>query len=258
MQNIPTYISICIFIDLILLGLIIGSFLNVLINRIPRGESIKLRSHCEACGCQLRWYDLIPVFSFLFLGGKCRRCKASISIQHPLIEVLNGLLYVLVYLVFGNSIETVLYCLLMSALLALSVIDFRTQIIPDGFNIFILGLGIVRVLTDFANWKEYLIGFFAVSAVLWLIYQLSGGRAIGGGDVKLMATAGLLLGWKLVLFSFIVGCILGSVLHSIRMKVSKADHVLAMGPYLSAGLVIAIFWGNAFISWYLTFLLPVE
>lgn len=234
-----------------LYGIVIGSFLNVCIYRIPLGQSIaKERSHCMTCGYQLRWYDLVPLFSWLALGGKCRKCKAPISPQYPIVEGLNGVLYVLIFAVNGFNLVSILYCLMASALLALSVIDFRTFEIPFGFNVFIAILGGIRLCADLSNWTDYVIGFFAVSAVLELLLIISKGRAIGGGDVKLMASAGLLLGWKLIILSFFIGCILGSVIHIIRMKASHAEHMLAMGPYLSMGILIAALFGNSFLTWY--------
>lgn len=248
-ELIPAYIFIFIF------GIVIGSFLNVCILRIPKHETIVTeRSHCMSCGYQLSWYDMVPVFSWLFLGGKCRKCKAPISPQYPIVEALNGVLYVLIFLVENFSLEAVLYCLLASALLVLSVIDWRTYEIPVGINIFILILGILRVITDYRNWRNYLIGFLCVSIFLYLLFLISKGRAIGGGDIKLMAAAGLLLGWKLIILAFLLGCILGAIIHLIRMRVSKADHVLAMGPYLSVGIFIAALWGNQWIGWYLSLL----
>lgn len=248
-ELIPAYIFIFIF------GIVIGSFLNVCILRIPKHETIVTeRSHCMNCGYQLSWYDMVPVFSWLFLGGKCRKCKAPISPQYPIVEALNGVLYVLIFLVEDFSLEAVLYCLLASALLVLSVIDWRTYEIPVGINIFILILGILRVITDYRNWWNYLIGFLCVSIFLYLLFWISKGRAIGGGDIKLMAAAGLLLGWKLIILAFLLGCILGAIIHLIRMRVSKADHVLAMGPYLSVGIFIAALWGNQWIGWYLSLL----
>lgn len=108
---------------------------------------------------------------------------------------------------------------------------------------------------DHENWSEYVIGFFAVSLFLELLFLVSRGRAIGGGDVKLMAAAGLVIGWKLIILAFFAGCILGSVIHIIRMKVSHAEHVLAMGPYLSLGILLAALFGNQFLSWYFGILL---
>lgn len=204
-----------------------------------------------SCGYQLRWYDLIPLFSWLMLKGRCRKCGASISPQYPIIEAANGILYLLIFAVNGWNLTSVLYCLMASALLALSVIDFRTFEIPFGFNVFLTVLGLIRLFLDRTNWVEYVIGFFAVSAILEILLLVSKGRAIGGGDVKLMASCGLLLGWKLIWVAFLLGCILGSVLHIIRMKVSGADKVLAMGPYLSAGVLIAALWGNTFLTWYI-------
>ena len=208
-----------------------------------------------SCGCQLKWYDLIPVFSWLALRGKCRNCGAKISVQYPLIETLNGVLYLWTFIHFGFCIESLLYCFLVSALIVLSVIDFRTYEIPVGINIFIGCLGAVRIVTDLNNWKEYVIGFFAVSVFLYLLYLITKGRGIGGGDIKLMAAAGLLLGWKNIILAFVLGCILGSVIHIIRMKVAGAQKVLAMGPYLAAGIWIAGLYGQQMINWYLGILI---
>jgi leader peptidase (prepilin peptidase)/N-methyltransferase len=246
----PTIIfSIVVF----LYGIVIGSFLNVVIYRLPKKENIvTTRSHCMECGYTLAWYDLIPLFSWLFLGGRCRKCKARISVQYPLIEALNGVLYVVLFLVYGISVEFFLYCLMASALIALSVIDFRTYEIPVGINVFILCLGLVRILTDLSNWPEYAIGFFSISAPLLLLYILTKGRGIGGGDIKLMAASGLLLGYSRNILAFILGCILGSVIHLLRMRISKADHQLALGPYLSVGLFISALYGAQLISWYIS------
>lgn len=245
--------TILLYIIIFLYGIVIGSFLNVLIYRLPKKENIvTTRSHCMNCGYQLKWYDLVPIFSYLVLGGRCRKCKTRISVQYPIIEALNGCLYLIVFYKFGMSVDSLLYCLLFSALLTLSVIDFRTYEIPIGINVFILLLGLVRVITDWTNWADYLIGFLAVSAFLYLIYIITHGRGIGGGDVKLMAVCGLVLGWKLILLGFFLGCIIGSICHLIRMKISHADHVLAMGPYLSVGVMIAALWGNQMINWYLS------
>ncbi len=243
---------ILFYIIVYLYGIVIGSFLNVLIFRIPKKEKLVMtRSHCMSCGYQLRWFDLIPLLSFLALGGKCRKCKTRLSVQYPMIEALNGALYLAVFARYGISVESLLYCLLFSALLALSVIDFRTYEIPTGFNYFILTLGLIRVATDFANWTEYAIGLVAVSLVLYIIYRVSNGAAIGGGDVRLMAATGLLIGWKKNILAFVLGCIIGSVIHLVRMKISKADHVLAMGPYLAAGVALTVMWGDEMIAWYL-------
>ena len=242
-----------IYAVIFLFGITIGSFLNVCIYRIPRGETVVTTpSHCMTCGHRLRWFELLPLFSYIFLGGRCRSCKSHISPQYPIIEGLNGLLYVLVFAVNGLNIISIIYALFTSALLVLTVIDWRTYEIPISINIFILVLGCLKVVLDLNNFFDYLIGFFIVSGFLLILYTITKGRAIGGGDIKLMAVAGLLLGWQLIILSFFIGCVLGSVLHVIRMKVAGADRMLAMGPYLSAGLFIAMLWGDSLISWYLS------
>ena len=220
-ELIPIYILIFAF------GIVIGSFLNVCIYRIPQHETVVTeRSHCMRCGYQLAWYDMVPVFSWLFLRGRCRKCKEPISPQYPIIEALNGILYIVVFAVNGLELTSIIYCFLTSALIVLSVIDWRTYEIPLGINIFILVLGILLLV--------------------------SGGRAIGGGDVKLMACAGLAIGWQNITLAFFLGCIIGSVIHLIRMKVTNAGNRLAMGPYLAAGIFISMLWGEKMISAYLT------
>ncbi len=248
LDSIP-YIVIFIF------GIVIGSFLNVCIYRLPLHESIiTAPSHCMTCGRKLRWYDMVPVFSWIVLGGKCRNCKSKISVQYPIIEALNGILYVLVCAVNGLNWFSLLYCLMTSALLTLSLIDWRTYEIPFGINVFLFLIGIAATALDRGNLISHLIGAVCVSAFLEILFLLSGGRAIGGGDIKLMAACGLILGWKQIILAFLLGCIIGSVVHTIRIKVSGVGHMLAMGPYLSAGIFLAALWGNAWISWYLSLL----
>ena len=240
------------YITIFLFGIVVGSFLNVCIYRLPERESIvKVPSHCMSCGAQLRWFDLIPLFSWLFLRGRCRRCKAEISVQYPIIEGLNGFLWVFVFLVNGMNVMSVVYCLMTSALLVLSVIDWRTFEIPFGINVFLGILGIVAVVLDKGEWLNHVIGAVCVSGFLLLLYLLSKGRAIGGGDIKLMAACGLLLGWQKSILAFLLGCIVGSVIHLFRMKISKEGHVLAMGPYLAAGIFLAVLFGGQWIHWYL-------
>ena len=246
-ELIPIYILIFTF------GIVIGSFLNVCIYRIPMHETVVTeRSHCMRCGYQLSWYDMIPVFSWLCLGGKCRKCKEPISPQYPIVEATNGLLYLLIFAVCGFELDSIIYCLMASALLVLSVIDWRTYEITIGINIFILVLGILHIVIDYQNWLDYVIGFFSISIVLLILFYVSGGRAIGGGDVKLMAAAGVVIGWKLIILAFFIGCIVGSIIHLTRMKLSGADKVLAMGPYLAVGIMIATLWGEKLISWYVS------
>lgn len=240
-----------IYFGIFLFGICFGSFLNVLILRIPLGQEFVITpSHCMSCGHKLAWFDNIPLVSWISLKGRCRYCKKKISVQYPIIEALNGVLWVLTFLLLGLNFMSLLYAGMISALIALSVIDFRTHEIPDGFQIFILALGIIATIIDYKNWPLHIIGFFAISVPLLLLFYFSKGAAMGGGDVKLMAVTGLLIGWKNIIFGFIIGCILGSVIHLLLMKYKKADRVLAFGPYLSMGIVIVLLFLGNFVSSY--------
>ena len=243
---------IILYIVIFLIGISIGSFLNVCIYRIPKKEDIVFeRSHCMSCGNVLKWYELIPLFSFLVQGGKCRNCKTKLSVQYPLIELLNGLIYVWIFMAKGFQPESILFCICASVLIVISVIDWRTYEIPFGCNIVIGILGIVRVILDLAHWYDYVIGFFAVSGLFLIIYWITKGRGIGGGDIKLMAAAGLLLGWQNILLALMIGSIAGSVIHLTLMKVQGKDRVLAFGPYLALGIFVSMLYGNNLITWYL-------
>lgn len=234
-------------------GIVVGSFLNVCIYRIPRKENIVTTpSHCMSCGYELKWYDLIPVVSWLCLRGKCRKCKAPVSVQYPLIELANGVLWLVTIHRSGLTTEGILYCLFVSALLVLSVIDFRTFEIPFGINVFIALLGVVRLGTDSSQWFLYVIGFVLVSGIFGIVYLLTKGNGMGGGDIKLMAAAGLLLGGPKVFLAMLLGCVFAVAIHPIRMKVKKEGNKLAFGPYLAAGLVLAAWFGNELVGWYLS------
>lgn len=247
--------TIVLFVMVSLLGIVIGSFLNVCIYRIPKKEDIAVeRSHCMHCGHVLQWYELIPLFSFLIQGGKCRSCKKKISWQYPIVEALNALLWVAVVLVWGIRWESILFCLCTSVLIVITVIDERTMEIPFGCNVFIAVLGAVRLALDYPHWYEYVIGFFTVSLFFLFIVWVTKGRGMGGGDVKLMAAAGLLLGWKYIILAMMIGCVLGSVIHISKMiLIKKKEHVLAFGPYLCAGIYLTILFGEPIIRWYISF-----
>lgn len=234
-----------------IIGLLIGSFLNVCIFRIPLGQGIVIESsHCMKCGHKLKWYELIPLFSWLIQGGKCRACKEKISVQYPLIEFINAFFWTLIALVYGFNLITIVYCCAFSILLVISVIDERTHEINLGLNIALFVVGAGALAIDYQNWLYHVIGMFSISLFLLLIVLVTKERAMGLGDVYLMIGAGLMLGWKHTIFAFAVGCILGSVIHLIRMAVSKKKHELAFGPYLSLGIVFTIFFGNQLISMY--------
>lgn len=246
-----TVIYILGYTAVFLFGIVIGSFCNVCIYRIPKQESIMVDSHCMNCGEKLHWYDLVPLFSFIILKGRCRKCQTKLSLQYPLIEGMNGALYVVVILANGWNLLSVIYCLLTSALIVLSVIDFRTYLIPNQINAFILALGIITVILDREHATGHMIGMVGISGFLLILYLLTAGRGIGGGDIKLMAAAGLITGWQISVLSFLTGCILGSVVHLIRMKISGVEHKLALGPYLSVGIWISLLFGSPVIHWYL-------
>lgn len=242
-----------ILVFLTLLGLCVGSFLNVLIFRIPKQEEfVKTPSHCMSCGHGLSWYENIPLVSWLIQGGKCRHCHAPISPQYPIIEALNAILWLLCALLFrGDWLTVGLYCVLCSVLIVLAVIDWRTFEIPDGLNVVIAVLGLIRLLTDLQHWSLYLIGACSVGGLFLIIWLVTQGRGLGFGDVKLMAAAGLLLGWKRILLALVVGCVAGSVIHLIRMR-HGAGKKLAFGPYLAGGIWLSAMFGDAIITAYLS------
>ena len=249
------FLEIIPYVVIFIFGITIGSFLNVCIYRIPLHQSIvTVPSHCMTCGRKLKWYDLIPVFSWLLLGGKCRNCKSRISPQYPIIESLNGVLYVVICLVNGLNLFSLIYCLMTSALGTLILIDWRTDEIPFGINVFLFILGVAATILDRGELLSHLIGMVCVSGFLGILYLITRGRAIGGGDIKLMLACGLILGWQQIILAFFLGCIIGSVIHLIRIRIHGEGHVLAMGPYLSAGIFLAALWGKAWISWYLSLL----
>ena len=244
---IPFYILIT------LLGLCVGSFCNVLIYRLPRNEEfVRTPSHCMTCGHVLKWYELFPVFSWVLQGGKCRSCDTKLSPQYPIVELLNGVMWLLTALLYaGDWLTVALYCALFSLLLVITVIDWRTFTIPNGLNLAILILGIVRLTTDLSNWSLYLIGMVSVSLVFLLLHIMTGGNGLGMGDVKLVGAAGLLIGWPKMLLAVLLGSVSGAIIHSLRMK-RGADRKLAFGPYLAAGVWLSALVGNQIITAYLS------
>ena len=199
----------------------------------------------------MKWSELIPVLSFLAQKGRCRSCAAKLSFQYPLVELLNGMVYVWIYHLYGLTVHALLYCLCASALLVISVIDWRTFEIPPGLNLFIFILGLIHVFFDLANWLQYVFGFVAVSGLFLLIYLVTKGRGIGGGDIKLMAAAGFLLGWQHILLAMMIGAISGSAIHLLLMAIKGKNRVLAFGPYLAFGIFVAMLYGGELIRWYL-------
>ena len=246
-----------------LMGICIGSFLNVLIYRLPKGENVTTtNSHCMSCNHRLYAKDLFPLFSWLFLGGKCRYCKAKISVQYPIVEAINGIMYSLIFWFICDatpSLALVGYCLAFSALLVATVIDWRTMEIPDSMWITILVGGVFTYIDEliaegfeFHCLLERVIGFFAASGVLFLLAVITKG-GMGGGDIKLMAACGFMLGWKVVLLSLVLGGVIGT-LYLIFMAIKnkgKVPRKVPFAPHLSLAVVICMFFGVELINWYL-------
>lgn len=249
-----------LYIIIFLYGIVIGSFLNVCIYRIPKGENlVTVGSHCMDCGQRLKWYDLVPLFSWLSLRGKCRYCGAKISPQYPVVEFLNGSLYVLVIYVNGLNADSALYCIVVSALLVISVIDYRTMLIPAGAEIVILAVGIIHLVLHFEQWFYYVAGFFFASLFLllcaFLFRAVTGKSGLGLGDVELMACAGLCIGWGHSLFAIVIGSVLGVLIEGIKILSTKQRGKFPFGPYLSVGVLIALLWGNPVYHWYVNLFL---
>lgn len=250
--------EIILYTIVFMFGIIIGSFVNVCIYRIPNEESVILnRSYCYECNKPIHWYDMIPILSYIILKGKCRNCKSYISIQYPIIEALNGLLYILAFMIKGWNITTVLCCFVISALIVISVIDFKTYTINIWVNIFILFIGIIKLFieitktNDFSLILKYLGGFCIISSLLLILYIITSGKGIGMGDISLTAAAGFFLGWQLNILAFLLGCIFGAVIHMAMIKFRNHSHVLAFGPYLSLGILISMLFGKKILIWYL-------
>ncbi|WP_313119240.1 prepilin peptidase [Proteiniclasticum ruminis] len=244
-----------------ILGTLIGSFLNVVVYRVPREESLSFPpSHCPSCNTRLKAYDLVPVVSYLFLGGKCRTCKTAISIRYPLVEMLTGLLFLVTVMKFGVSLEALKYLIVISLLLPVALIDYDHTIIPDRLNV-----GIFLTALSFLLLEVYL-GNAAFRDLLNPLYGmvLGGGfflfiavvtkGAMGGGDIKLMAALGFLFGTAdtllLMFLSFIIGGALSSLL--LLLKIKKRKDYIPFGPFICVSAFIVIFWGNQILNWYLS------
>ncbi|HBA71391.1 MAG: peptidase A24 [Geobacteraceae bacterium GWC2_55_20] len=240
-------------------GMVVGSFLNVCICRMPKEESIvSPPSHCPHCNYQIRWYDNIPVISYLLLRGRCRGCGARISLQYPLVEMLNGIITLLLFLRFGPTLAFAVLFVFCSALVVITFIDIEHQIIPD--EISLPGIIIGFVMSFFLqghNWLNSLLGILLGGGSLLLVaygYQwLTGKEGMGGGDIKLLAMMGAFLGWKSIPFIILASSLVGSVVGVSIMLLQKKDSKLAIpfGPYLAFGAVLYIFYGRPLIEWYL-------
>ncbi len=240
-------------------GMCIGSFLNVCIYRIPESKSVVYPpSSCPNCGYQIRWYDNIPLLSYLWLKAKCRQCKIPISFRYPMIEVMTGLFALSVLFRFGLGIESLIYFAFTATMIVITFIDLDHQIIPDiislpGIPIFFLASFWIPTMT----WKDSLIGIVSGGGSLWLvaeIYMLIAKKeGMGGGDIKLLAMMGALIGWKGVLFTIFFSSAIGTFAGLAIMLHTRKNLKLAIpfGPFLAIGAMMYIFWGEKIIRWYL-------
>ncbi len=236
-------------------GLIVGSFLSIYLCYIQERKTFPaILPRCVNCGGNLHWYHFVPVFSWFFPGGVRCKCGKKISIWYPLIQVGNALLWAVTFIICGFHLHTILYCLTISVLFVLSLIDARTFEIPFSCNIFIGALGIAATIFDVGKFWDHIAGFVCVSVLLLLVYFLTHGAGIGGGDIKLMAATGLLLGFRDNFIGFFFGCLYGCVIHLVRMRFFGGKSRFAMGPYLAVGLLTAIWFGDKITDWYLCFI----
>ena len=239
------------------LGLAIGSFLNVVIHRLPRRESlVSPGSRCPSCGYALGPADNVPVASYLLLGGRCRRCRARISVRYPLVELATAAIVVAHYLVFGWTPLLAVRLLFAAAMVALFAIDLEHHLLPDAITLPGIGTGLVASLFLPPGLRDALIGILAGGGVLWLIgeayYRYAGEEGMGGGDVKMLAMIGAFLGWQLVIvtlvFSSITGAVIGLLVIAIRRGGMK--YALPYGTFLSIAALVASLYGERIVRWY--------
>jgi leader peptidase (prepilin peptidase)/N-methyltransferase len=249
------------------LGLVIGSFLNVCIYRIPRNLSVVFpSSRCPHCNNAIRPWDNIPVVSYLFLGGRCRNCKAKISLQYPLVEALNAFLYAAVLWRYGIGWSSVVYSVFCSSLVVITFIDLEFQIIPDRITFAAVPIGLVTgslILPDpflravnlgyIASLAGALSGFLSFFLIAELSYRLLKQEGMGGGDVKMMAMVGAFMGWKSVLLTTFLGSLSGSLIGIVMILFRGKGRrtKIPFGPFLALGAVITLFFGQEILLWYL-------
>ncbi len=249
------YYGVIIFI----FGTIIGSFLNVCIYRIPMQQSIAYPpSHCTNCGSRIKWYDLIPIVSYVILKGKCRNCGEKISKKYPIIEFITGLLYVMLYIKFGISIDIVKYIVFISILIVIGMIDFNTTDVY--FKTTIVGIisAVVFLGIYYYNGlpiKTYIYGGTAGGGLLALIILITKG-GMGWGDMEICLVCGLFLGLKLtfmmLFLSFITGAVIGVMLILLGKK-SRKDYI-PFGPFIITASIITVFWGQNILNWYIWYI----
>lgn len=249
-------------IFIIIIGLVWGSFLNVVIYRLPRGLSlVKPPSSCPKCGRRIKWYDNIPVLSYILLGGKCRFCGAKISVVYPLVEALTAACFLLVY--FYNlkffDLQFFADCLFVSSLIALGFIDYFHQIIPDhiSFPVLVLSLIYAPFRSDL-NLRQALIGavvgggFLLIVYLIYLFWRKKEG--LGMGDVMMMLMVGAYLGLARTIFTLLLASVVGAVFGLLLMRFKKKDlqFALPFGSFIAPAAFVALIWGESIIAWYLS------
>lgn len=245
-------------IFILILGLCIGSFLNVCIYRIPKEESIAFpASHCTRCGYELKAKDLIPVLSYLSLMGKCRSCKQKISIKYPLIEILNGVLYLFLYLEFGLTLNFIVYSLLTSLLIVISFIDLESKYIYSStiiIGIILAGIYIiVGLYTKQTSIVNNILGGVIGYLIIYLIVIIT--KGMGQGDAELAGVCGLFIGVKGILVSLFIAIVLGGIVATIILlfKLKERKSEIAFGPYICIAVIIYIFVGQELLTYYFNF-----
>lgn len=244
-----------------LIGLAVGSFLNVVIYRVPLKMSLATpSSHCPQCKEKIKWHDNIPVLSYCLLGGSCRACGAHIPFRYTAVEILNALLWILSMLIFhDNVLYAVLAMIVSSVCICMFFIDLEHMIIPDRLQIVMLIAAIPAVFLDTEYYPiSHLIGAVAAGVVFigtsLVVGKLLGREALGGGDVKLAIISGLLLGWQKLILMMLVASVSASIIMIIRRSKEKESLETPFAPFLTVGLLVALFAGNDIVNWYLSLL----
>ena len=244
-----------------LFGLCIGSFLNVVIYRLPRGQSLATPpSRCRTCGYSLRWFDNIPVVSWVWLRGRCRKCGTGVSWQYPLVELVTGALFVLVVWLTPPGPLMASRLLLICILIALFGIDLEHQILPNSITLPAIAIGVLLSLIAPPGWKDALIGVVLgggiLYAIAWGYYLWRREEGMGMGDVKMLAMIGAFLGWKAVLVTLVLSSFAGAFIGLGLMAVQRGSmkYALPFGTFLAIGAVVAMFVGEPLIAWYAGFL----
>lgn len=238
-----------------IVGICVASFINVVVYRVPlQLNFVKGRSFCPTCHNTLKAYDMIPVFSWLILKGQCRFCKERISLRYPAVELFGGILAIFIFQRYGFDWNTILVFIFAMGLLAITLIDFDTMEIPNGLIIFCVICVIINILINpEINMLQSIIGFFIVSVPMLLINFIVS-DSFGGGDIKLMAVCGFMLGWQNILLSMFIGILLAGCYASVLIitkRIDKKAHI-AFGPYLCIGIFISLMYGEMIIQAYLS------